>query len=74
MGVNPAVKKRHAVPPPAEARELARLFAEVAIGLKRSDREAPPELRKAAEGAGLGTRHAAPIFTLAFEDQALSVS
>jgi len=75
VAVNPAVKKRRAEPPPpAEARELARLFTEVAIALKRSDREAPAELRKAAEEAGLGPRHAAPILTLAFEDQALSVS
>jgi DNA-binding MarR family transcriptional regulator len=73
--VNPAVKKRPVEPPLSqEARELARLFAEVAIGLKRSDREAPPELQKAAEGAGLGPRHAAPILTLSFEDQELSVS
>jgi DNA-binding MarR family transcriptional regulator len=60
-----------------EARELARLFAEVAIGIKRSDagRQAPPELVAAAEGAGLGPRHAAPVLTLAFADEtALSVS
>jgi DNA-binding MarR family transcriptional regulator len=58
-----------------EARELARLFAEVAIGLKRSDRDAPPELIEAAEGAGLGPRHAPPILALAFADEAaLSVS
>lgn len=58
-----------------EARELARLFAEIAIGLKRTGSEAPPELVAAAEGAGLGPRHAAPILTLAFSDEpALSVS
>jgi DNA-binding MarR family transcriptional regulator len=61
----------------ADARELARLFAEVAVGLKvgSSHRQAPPELVKAAEGAGLGPRHAVPILTLAFADEAaLSVS
>jgi DNA-binding MarR family transcriptional regulator len=72
VAVNPAAKKSRADPLSAEARELARLFAEVAIGLKRSDHDAP-ELRKAAEGAGLGPRHAAPMLTLAFED-GLSVS
>jgi DNA-binding MarR family transcriptional regulator len=36
---------------------------------------APPELIAAAEGAGLGPRHVAPIFTLAFAGEAaLSVS
>jgi DNA-binding MarR family transcriptional regulator len=74
VAVNPAVKKGHSEPLSQEARELARLFAEVAIGLKRSDRDAPPELQKAAEGAGLGPRHAAPILTLSFEDQEMSVS
>lgn len=74
MAVNPAAKKDRPKPPSDDARELARLFAEVAIALKRSDREAPHELRKAAEGAGLGPRHAAPMLTLAFADQDLSVS
>jgi DNA-binding MarR family transcriptional regulator len=74
VAVNPATKKTHLEQPSDDARELARLFAEVAIGLKRSHREAPQELRKAAEGAGLGPRHAAPMLTLAFADQDLSVS
>jgi DNA-binding MarR family transcriptional regulator len=74
VAVNPAAKKSGAEPLAEEARELARLFAEVAIGLKRSDREPPANLRKAAEGAGLGPRHAAPMLTLAFENRELSVS
>jgi DNA-binding MarR family transcriptional regulator len=74
VAVNRAVNKARTEPLSDDARELARLFAEVAIGLKRSDREAPRELREAAEGAGLGPRHAGPILTLAFEDQDLSVS
>jgi DNA-binding MarR family transcriptional regulator len=74
VAVNPATKKTHLEQPSDDARELARLFAEVAIGLKRSHREAPQELRKAAEGAGLGPRHAAPMLTLAFADEDLSVS
>jgi DNA-binding MarR family transcriptional regulator len=72
--VNPAPGKAGAEPLSEEARELARLFAEVAIGLKRHDRQPPAELRKAAEGAGLGPRHAAPMLTLAFENHELSVS
>jgi DNA-binding MarR family transcriptional regulator len=58
-----------------DAREVARLFAEVAVGLKAAGHEAPPELVAAAEGGGLGPRHAVPILTLAFTDEpALSVS
>jgi DNA-binding MarR family transcriptional regulator len=73
--VKPVTEEARAEGLPAAARELARLFAEVAIGLKRSDREAPAELREAAEGAGLGPRHAAPVLTLAFADEeTLSVS
>jgi DNA-binding MarR family transcriptional regulator len=77
MAVKYVGKKAREEAPLEEARELARLFAEVAIGLKSSaaGREAPPELVKAAEAAGLGPRHAVPILTLAFADeQALSVS
>jgi DNA-binding MarR family transcriptional regulator len=76
VAVNRAAERADAEALAGDARELARLFAEVAIGLKRSHREeAPAELRKAAETAGLGPRHAAPILTLAFvEDEELSVS
>jgi DNA-binding MarR family transcriptional regulator len=56
-----------------QARDLVRLFTEVAIGLKRSQPETPPELRERAEQANLGPRHAAPMLALAFEEQ-LSVS
>jgi DNA-binding MarR family transcriptional regulator len=75
MAVKPAGNKTGEDALWGEARDLARLFAEVAIGLKRSDRETPRELIEAAEGAGLGPRHASPILTLAFADEAaLSVS
>ena len=74
MAVNPTAKKAGADPLWEEARELARLFAEVTIAFKRSDRQPRAELRAAAEGAGLGPRHAAPILTLAFADEELSVS
>jgi DNA-binding MarR family transcriptional regulator len=58
-----------------DARELARLLGEVVIGLKRTGREAPAELQAAAEGAGLGPRHAAPVFALGYADEeSLSVS
>jgi DNA-binding MarR family transcriptional regulator len=74
MAVNSSTKKAGADQLWEDARELARLYAEVTIAFKRSDRQPPPELRKAAEGAGLGPRHAAPILTLAFADEELSVS
>ena len=57
----------------AEARELAQLFAQVAVGLKRAHVEAPTELVEAAQRGGLGPRHATAILVLAFEDR-LSVS
>jgi DNA-binding MarR family transcriptional regulator len=75
MTVNSAAKKAREDDLSAEARELARLFTDVAIGLKRSGHEPPPELQAAAEGADLGPRHAAPMLTLAFADEGpLSVS
>lgn len=52
----------------AEARELAQLFAEVAVGLKRAHVEAPSELVEAARRGGLGPRHASALLVLAFED------
>ena len=74
MAVNSATKKADADQLWEDARELARLFAEVTIAFKHSDRQPSPELRKAAESAGLGPRHGAPILTLAFADEELSVS
>src|SRR5919204_3955444 len=74
MAVNSATKKADADQLWEDARELARLFAEVTIAFKHSDRQPSPELRKAAEEAGLGPRHGAPILTLAFADEELSVS
>jgi DNA-binding MarR family transcriptional regulator len=74
MAVNSATRKTDADQLWEDARELARLYAEVTIAFKHSDRQPSPELRKAAESAGLGPRHGAPILTLAFADQELSVT
>ena len=68
MAVNPTAKKAGADPLWEEARELARLFAEVTIAFKRSDRQPRAELRAAAEGAGLGPRHAASGLGVRYPD------
>lgn len=75
MAVNPTAKTVSADDALwEEARELARLYAEVTIAFKHSDRQPSAELRKAGEAAGLGPRHGGPLLTLAFADKEMSVS